>query len=169
MPTLVVIVVLVAVLGWLLLRGRARPGQLSDDRKPALPGRQRGKLLTPDLLDSIEDPREAAAAMMVAVAEADGTLSPSEFAAIVSEMEMHFDATAEEAEALIDCGRTLSAACPRFSEVLRRLAPLIRHHCTDDECNDLIEMLGNVATADGAADERIVAELARLSRALQSA
>jgi uncharacterized tellurite resistance protein B-like protein len=52
------------------------------------------------LLDTVDDGREAAAAMMVAVAQSDGGITERERAAVTDEMVKRFGATPDQAEAL---------------------------------------------------------------------
>ena len=118
-------------------------------------------------LDGLQDPREAAAAMLAAVASADGGMSEKEMLAIKDEMTRHFEATQEQAEELLAHGRFLVRDRNDLSEIFRRLAPLLRAKCTPDERADLIEMLGNVATAEGPAADTVVADITRLARLLK--
>ena len=118
-------------------------------------------------LDGLQDPREAAAAMLAAVASVDGAMSEKEMLAVKDEMTRHFGATPEQAEELLAHGRFLVRDRGDLSEIFRRLAPMIRAGCTPDERRDLIEMLGNVATAEGPAAEAVVADITRLARLLK--
>jgi uncharacterized tellurite resistance protein B-like protein len=58
-------------------------------------------------LDTIDDAREAAAAMMVATAQSDGGITERERLAITAEMTKRFGATPEQAEALLARARWL--------------------------------------------------------------
>ncbi|MBX9590687.1 MAG: TerB family tellurite resistance protein [Hyphomonadaceae bacterium] len=111
-------------------------------------------------LDTIEDAREAAAAMMVATAQADGSISERERAAIAAEMRKRFGATPQQAEELLARARWLVQDRNDASEVFRRLTPLIVRTCGPKERADLIAMLSAIAGADGRADE----VLRRISR-----
>ena len=87
--------------------------------------------------------------------------------AIKDEMMRHFGATQQQSEELLAHGRFLVRDRTNLAEVFRRLAPVIRARCTPDERADLIEMLGNVATADGPASDSVVADITRLARQLR--
>ena len=62
-------------------------------------GWRRKQLKSP--LEAIDDAREAAAAMMVAVAQCDGAITERERTAIVAEMSKRFGATEPQAETLL--------------------------------------------------------------------
>jgi len=120
-------------------------------------------------LDTIDDAREAAAAMMVATAQSDGSITERERTAITAEMSKRFGATAQQAEELLARARWLVQDRSDPGEVYRRLTPLILRTCGPTERSDLIEMLGIVADADGRADEIVSRDIAWLTRSLRSA
>ncbi len=72
-------------------------------------------------LDAVDDAREAAAAMMVAVAQADGAITERERAAITAQMGRCFGATPQQAEALLARARWLVQDRTDAGEVFRRL------------------------------------------------
>ena len=119
-------------------------------------------------LETIDDAREAAAAMMVAVAQADGAITERERAAITGEMMKHFGATQSQGEELLARARWLVQDRSDAGEVFRRLIPLIERTCGPTERSDLIGMLSNVADSDGKADEVVAQDIARLARTLRS-
>jgi len=118
-------------------------------------------------LETIDDAREAAAAMMVAVAQADGAITERERAAITSEMMKHFGATQSQGEELLARARWLVQDRSDAGEVFRRLIPLIERTLGPTERSDLIGMLSNVADSDGKADEVVAQDIARLARTLR--
>jgi uncharacterized tellurite resistance protein B-like protein len=120
-------------------------------------------------LDTIDDAREAAAAMMVAAAQSDGAMTERERAAIAKEMSARFGATPQQAEALLARGRWLVQDRHDAGEVFRRLTPLLLRTCGPTERADLIDMLGKVAAADGKVDEILTHDIARLTHSLRSA
>ena len=119
-------------------------------------------------LETIDDAREAAAAMMVAVAQADGAITERERAAITGEMMKHFGATQSQGEELLARARWLVRDRSDAGEVFRRLIPLIERTLGPTERSDLIGMLSNVADSDGKADEVVAQDIARLARTLRS-
>jgi uncharacterized tellurite resistance protein B-like protein len=119
-------------------------------------------------LDTVDDAREAAAAMMVAVAQSDGGVTERERAAITAEMIKRFDATPGQAEALLARARWLVKDSADAAEVFRRLTPVIQRTCGASERSDLIEMLDAVAGAEGTADDIVTQDIARFARTLKS-
>ena len=96
-------------------------------------------------LDLVSDPREAAAAMRVAVAEYDGAMTDAERSLILGEMIDHFDSTQKEAEELLARGRWLGKDVRELAQALRRLAGPIEQRLEEKERRDLIDMLRLVA------------------------
>jgi uncharacterized tellurite resistance protein B-like protein len=119
-------------------------------------------------LETIDDSREAAAAMMVAVAQADGSITERERVAITGEMVKRFGATPQQAGELLARARWLVQDRSDAGEVFRRLTPLVQRLCGPIERSDLIEMLGNVAGADGTLDDIVTQDIARLAHSLRS-
>jgi uncharacterized tellurite resistance protein B-like protein len=120
-------------------------------------------------LDAVDDAREAAAAMMVAAAQSDGSITERERAAITAEMVKRFGATQGQAEELFARARWAVQDRTDAGEVFRRLTPLILRTCGETERSDLIEMLNAVASADGRADEVLAHDIIRFSHALRPA
>ena len=119
-------------------------------------------------LDAVDDAREAAAAMMVAVAQSDGSITERERAAITAEMSRRFGATERQADELLARARWLVQDRTDAGEVFRRLTPLIVRTCGPTERSDLIDMLQAVAQADGRSDEVLVQDISRLAHNLRS-
>jgi uncharacterized tellurite resistance protein B-like protein len=119
-------------------------------------------------LDSIDDAREAAAAMMVAAAQSDGSITEREQTAITAEIGRRFGATELQAVELFARARWLVQDRTDASEVFRRLTPLITRTCGPTERSDLIEMLQTVAGADGRSDEVLARDISRLAYNLRS-
>jgi uncharacterized tellurite resistance protein B-like protein len=130
-------------------------------------GWRRRQLRNP--LDGVDDAREAAAAMMVAAAQSDGSITERERTAIAAEMSRHFGATPQQAEALIARARWLVQDRTDAGEVFRRLTPLMVRTCGPQERSDLVGMLEAVAAADGGNDDVLTRDIARLAHALRSA
>jgi uncharacterized tellurite resistance protein B-like protein len=119
-------------------------------------------------LDTVEDAREAAAAMMVAAAQSDGSITERERTAITAEMVTRFGATQAQADELLARARWLVQDRTDAAEVFRRLTPLIRRSCGPTERSDLVDMLRAVAAADGRADEVVMRDIAQLTHNLRS-
>jgi uncharacterized tellurite resistance protein B-like protein len=120
-------------------------------------------------LDTIDDAREAAAAMMVATAQFDGDITERERQAITAQMRSHFGATPAQAEELLARARWLVKDRVDPAEVYRRLTPLILRTCGATERSDLVHMLGKIAAADGEADPVLAQDIANLAHGLRSA
>jgi uncharacterized tellurite resistance protein B-like protein len=119
-------------------------------------------------LDTIDDAREAAAAMMVATAQSDGAITERERQAITAQMCERFGATPAQATELLARARWLVKDGTDPGEVYRRLTPLILRTCGRTERSDLIEMLSKVADADGKVDEVVAQDIAKLTHNLRS-
>ncbi len=120
-------------------------------------------------LDLIEDPREAAAAMMVAAAQYDGSLSAREEAAIVAEMKYHFEADEKTARDLLARGRWLAKDANDLGQTFHRASAAVRRRCTLKELDDLVGMLREVAKADGEASDVVRIEIDRFADSLNRA
>ena len=118
-------------------------------------------------LDLIQDPREAAVAMMVAVAQSDGAMTDREQQAIKAELVARIGATERQAEELLAHGRWLTRDVRDVDYCLDKLTPLIKRQCSPDQKRDMLEMLRSVASAEGQPGEIEGAALARVSRALR--
>lgn len=95
-------------------------------------------------LDLFEDPREAAAAMMVALAQYDGALTADEQRTIVAEMQTAFTASTKDADELLARGRWLVRDAGDIDQTLKRLLPSIQKLLGDTEKRELIAMLREV-------------------------
>lgn len=99
----------------------------------------------------VDDPREAAAAMMVALAQSDGALTDKEQTAICERMRAHFEADAATATDLLGRGRWLARDIGDLNAFMRRMLPPIQARCTLQEQRDLVAMVTAVAEAEGPA------------------
>ena len=82
-----------------------------------------------DLFKTIEDPREAAGAMMVAVAQHDGVFSEREHQTIVDQMVLHFGCGEKMADEILARGRWHVRDSENLGSTLLRLAPVSNHAC----------------------------------------
>ncbi|MEZ5775758.1 MAG: TerB family tellurite resistance protein [Hyphomicrobiaceae bacterium] len=105
-------------------------------------------------LDLVEDPREAAAAMMVALAMYDGPLTAVEHAAISGELVDNLAVTSREAEILLQRGRWLAGQGGDLGQTLRRLTRPMQKHLNAHERRELIAML-HIAAGPGAAPDTV--------------
>lgn len=117
-------------------------------------------------LDMVSDPREAASAMMVAIAEYDGAMTDAERALILGEMIDNFDTTQQEAEELLGRGRWLSKDVRDLGQALKRLSGSVERHLEAKERRDLIDMLRLVAGPGSVRDSVPHQAIARLEEQL---
>lgn len=118
-------------------------------------------------LDSVEDPREAAVAMMVSLAQADGAMTERERAAIIFGIVKYLGATSAQAEELLNYGRWLVKDTSDPGSCFRKLAPVVRRSCEPAQIGELLTMLKSVADAEGPAAAPELDAIATLKRALQ--
>src|SRR5262249_783882 len=118
-------------------------------------------------LDLVQDPREAAVAMMVAVAQSDGAMTDRERQVIMAELVARIGATERQAEELLAHGRWLTRDVRDIDHCLDKLAPVIKRQGSPDQNRDVLKMLYSVATAEGQPGQIEGAALSRLARALQ--
>jgi uncharacterized tellurite resistance protein B-like protein len=119
-------------------------------------------------LDLVQDSREAAAAMMVAVAQSDGAMTDRERAAIETELMTRIGATEPQAKELLVRGRWFTRDVRDLDQCLAKLVPLIRSQCSPDQIHDVLEMLNRVANAEGQPGQIESSALARTARALRT-
>ena len=115
-----------------------------------------------DMLKRIDDPREAAAAMMVAIAEQDGLLTQRMSESLVGMMMSEFQVAERQADELMQRGRWLAKDAGDLGQFLRRLSAPVRRHCTAAERAALQEMLLGSVDRDGASADRVLETLSRL-------
>ncbi len=96
-------------------------------------------------LDMVEDPREAATAMMVALAQYKGPLTEIQERLILGEMATNFQMPGDEARDMLARARWMTREATDVHHTLTRLAPAIDKKCTVDEKRGLLGMLKVVA------------------------
>lgn len=120
------------------------------------------KKVNTDMLKRIDDPREAAAAMMVAIAEQDGLLTQRMSETLIGMMKTEFQVAERQADELLQRGRWLAKDAGDLGQFLRRLSAPVRRHCTAAERAALQEMLLGSVDRDGASADRVLETLSRL-------
>jgi uncharacterized tellurite resistance protein B-like protein len=120
-----------------------------------------------DPLDLIKDPREAAAAMMVALAQSDGAMTERERRVILQEIVRHFEATSKQAEELLAHSRWLVREVRDLDRCFLKLSPLIQHTCSPDQVRDILAMLENVAASEPQQNSIERDAVARFARAIR--
>ena len=103
-----------------------------------------------DPLELVDEPRLAAAAMMVATAQSDGALTERERTIILDEIRYTLNAGSDKtAEAMLAHARWLVRDKTDLETVLRKLENVIIAKCGPTERTDVVRMLHSVAHADG--------------------
>lgn len=120
-------------------------------------------------LDTVTDPREAAAAMMAAIAQWDAAISDRELDAIRAQVRQYFGANEEQANELLAMGRWLSRDTADIGSFLRRASTCVIAQCSPRERQDLLAMLNAVANAEGKPRDVLQQELKRFSDYLSTA
>ena len=115
-------------------------------------------------IDLIEDPREAASVLMVAVARADGAMSDIERNTIADQIEQRFGATSEQAIALLTRANWMVREGVDTREIMRRVMPVLHKSTNAEQRRDLIDMLTVVSTADGRHDEMTAFDIYHFSK-----
>lgn len=159
----------VAALLWRLESGSRAAREtigLADDARGFFRRLAWSKRANRNPLDLVEDPREAAAAMMVLVATFDGALSAAEEAAILKEIVATFGMPTNDAGELLARGRWLTKDGGDLGTSLTRLSRIVEAKLSRTERAQLIAMLGRVALADGRESQALDQSISELERKL---
>jgi len=119
--------------------------------------------LAGDRLELVKEPQEAAAGMLVAVAQADGALTQTEQAALLGEFEKTFSMTPAQAQELLAHARWTVGESHDLDRCLYKLSQKF----DPEQKRDAAAMLGRIAAADGAANPTITAALDKYNRSLK--
>ena len=120
--------------------------------------------------DSVDDPRLAAAGIVIAVATMDAPISQAEIAALTREAQAVFEISEREALDMVSFGRWVTEQCGTNDEAVRRLSKVVAKLAGAEAEPDLLRMIEAVATADGSIlgeDERDA--MASVQRAFRGA
>lgn len=120
--------------------------------------------LASDPLDLVTDPREAAAVMLVALAQSDGALTERERTAILAAFTGTLRASVADAEELLGHARWLAREVRDLDRCFNRMQPILRRGCTSAEIAELVGLLQSVAEVDGKPDAIARDAIARLRR-----
>jgi len=125
------------------------------------------KKLLNDPVQSVEDPRLAATAMMVALAQNDGALTEREHIAIAEQLRDRFNTQPTQCEEMLAHARWIVSAQSDIDTTLRKLFNVIRTKCGPKEIAETFEMLDAVASANGRIgdmERRAIDTLRKISR-----
>lgn len=99
--------------------------------------------------DSVDDPRLAAAGVVVAVATMDGPISLAEIARLKRAAQDTFSVSDREALDIVSFGRWIAGECTSTGEAVRRLTKVVLRTAGPAAGADLVRMIEEVATAGG--------------------
>ncbi len=113
--------------------------------------------------DCVDDPRVAAAGIVLAIAAMDSDLTQAEIDTLSIQCQSKFGIEPGEAEEIITLGRWLITQCVNKDEAVRRLTRRVVEKAGPEAAPDLLEMIAKVA-GDGLADDRAQDALATIKR-----
>lgn len=117
-------------------------------------------------MEKLDDPREAVVAMLAAVAEYDGPITPEEQTAILAQITGKFGASRRQAEEMLTHGRWMAKDVGDLASFLRRPMKLLRDGCDQEQKADIIAMLRKIASINGAGDDVVTNAIDQLARSL---
>ncbi|MEO0618259.1 MAG: hypothetical protein AAFZ01_03165 [Pseudomonadota bacterium] len=120
-----------------------------------------------DPLRDIDDPRLAATAMMVALAQSDGALSERQEQAITTQVQATFGASSAIAQEMLAHARWLVRDVSEPETCFLKVRPVILAQCSAVERDELVEMLKAIAEA-GRDKESQRQAVDKLQRALKT-
>jgi len=152
-----------------VLRDAASDGKKVVETVANLPRKMRFKSRSGKAgLDVVDDPREAATILMLEIAQARGTLTSKQEAAIRAEIMHQFDFTESDADELIAQAGWLSRNGGAAHVVIARMTDFVKQlpGMGDKELIDLDDMLVTVSEAEG---EPVASQLDLISQFRQKA
>ncbi|WP_421982670.1 TerB family tellurite resistance protein [Roseibium sp.] len=154
MPTLLVVIALVAGAAYWLYRAR----QAADTTRVVLDATHEVKAAARRFgfqtranqhpSEGVDDPRVTAAALLVLTAETDGGISRAEQQAIMEQLQSVFGMPENEAEDLYLFSKWLASQSSNPDDMIRRLIKRTVHLGGRDTLPDLIQMVTHVGNAD---------------------
>ena len=162
--------VLIAILGALAAAfwaftyfvGAAREGREAvRDARGFFRGAKWSRKVSQRLIESLSDPREAAAILLYQIAQYDGAVTDRQRAQLVADMRIAFDADEETADGLFAFARMAVGEINDAANSLKKIAKPIVEACTEEERRQLIDMMLKAAEIEGPisdAQNRLIAE-----------
>ena len=102
-------------------------------------------------IDLVDDPRLAAAGMMVSVAKMDGDVTAAQMDAVKLESRATFRVDDKEAADIVAYGRWLAGQSQDPDEALRRLTKVLGRIADKSARRDVVEMMNRIAAIEGGA------------------
>ncbi|WP_031553843.1 hypothetical protein [Parvularcula oceani] len=119
------------------------------------------------LVETLSDPRDAAAILLVQQAAYEGHVSLDHKRVITALMRKAFGSDEAEAEGLFSFGRMAIGQTGDAADALPRLLRPIRERCTLDEMKELLAMLEEVASTQAPPNDKQRALIVATRRALR--
>lgn len=116
------------------------------------------------LIESIDDPREAAAILLMRMAMEKGEVTPSVKVLITQMLQSRFDYHIDEMDGLLDFAEAAAFRMGGLDVSLRRVLAPVKTLCTSEQWDDLLGMMGVIADQEGG---RTVDQQAMLTRTKQ--
>lgn len=146
--------------------GAAREGRDAiRDVQGAFRGAKWSRRVGQRLIESLSDPREAAAVLLYQVAAYDGAVTDRQHRLIVDEMRNAFAADSQTAEEFFAFARAATGEINDAANSLRKIVKPIEAACSPDERRQLIDMMLKVAECEGPVSDvqnRLIAEARRI-------
>jgi len=146
--------------------GAAREGREAiRDAHGAIRGAKWSRKVGQRMIESLTDPREAAAVLLFQIAAYDGAVTDRQRAAIVDDMKSAFGADSETAEGLFAFARAAIGQINDAANNLKKITRPIMDACTDEERRQLIDLMLKAAEIEGPPSDvqhRLIAETRRL-------
>ena len=165
------IVAIIAALGgaiwtaYYFLNAAREGGEAIRDVKGMVRNARWSRKIDARLIESLQDPREAAAILLFQIAAYDGAVTERRRSAMVGEMRCAFSVDAEDAEGLFAFARMAAGQINDAGNSLRKIARPILSACNEAEKRDLVDMLLRIAEVEGPVSDvqhRLVAEARRV-------
>lgn len=106
------------------------------------------------LIETLDDPREAAAILLYQTAAYDGALTERQRTALVQEMKTAFDMDQETAEGLLAFARMALGEITDVANSLRKVLTPIKKVCSTEEKQIVIKMMESIAQIEGARNDQ---------------
>lgn len=164
-----ILAVVGAILFWILRASMAVRAvrELDEDTRGV---RRRIKHAMQDMvgtpLGRVNDPRLAAAILMIQLVRAEGHMVAEEKTAILDVLEMKLGVS--EPGALFEKAWSYTHAGHAFSSFADELLPLLQRQLTFEECRDLLAMLQRIADAEASPSELQSEAITRLRKRLRA-
>lgn len=141
---IVILLLALALLGFILLRSKNRRGSRPESRRPPHLNRSNQRAIA--AMQSVDDPQLAATTMMAAIANHAGPMNRQQQAAIVEQAMVNFEIDEPTAIRLLAQSHSMVQGVKDLDQCFAVLVPTIQGACTPEERDDLLDMLAEIAS-----------------------